>query len=120
MSQNTTSPHLRSSHGVDACSITVLPMHIQTTTVPGKQVVPSVPSNADISYLAEGGANIVYRISIPDPSPPPSITEEYGDGTPPPTEIEDADEKHASIAALSVFDSKDSPNFCTKNYILSI
>ncbi|RDL37420.1 uncharacterized protein BP5553_04853 [Venustampulla echinocandica] len=82
-------------------------MQIQTPAIAGEQIlVPAIPENTGISYLAEGGANIVYRISVPDPSPPPSVIEEYGDDTPPPTEINDVEEKIASVAALNVFDNK--------------
>ncbi|KAH7360104.1 inositol-pentakisphosphate 2-kinase [Rhexocercosporidium sp. MPI-PUGE-AT-0058] len=53
--------------------------------------VPILPKNAELQYLGEGAANIVYRISIPQHesgTPLPSQLEEYGEGTPPPSEIE--------------------------------
>ncbi|KAH7396023.1 inositol-pentakisphosphate 2-kinase [Cadophora sp. MPI-SDFR-AT-0126] len=57
--------------------------------------IPVLPENAQLQYLGEGAANIVYRISIPQPqpsTPPPTELEEYSDGTPPPTEIEFGDD----------------------------
>ena len=51
--------------------------------------LPTFPEETGFHYLAEGGANIVYRISIPTPTPEPSVVEEYGDGTPPPSIIDD-------------------------------
>ncbi|KAJ9313313.1 hypothetical protein DTO271D3_6372 [Paecilomyces variotii] len=53
-----------------------------------------LPLGAQLVYLAEGGANIVYRIIAP--SVEISIGSEkahYGSGTPPPTEIEDVDDR---------------------------
>ncbi|KAK0101254.1 Inositol-pentakisphosphate 2-kinase [Cadophora gregata] len=53
--------------------------------------IPILPENAELQYLGEGAANIVYRISIPQPqpsTPPPTELDEYGEGTPPPSEIE--------------------------------
>jgi inositol-pentakisphosphate 2-kinase len=52
-------------------------------------IIPSIPRAALLSYLNEGAANIVYRIEIRVPTPPPSMLEEYGSGTPPPSAIED-------------------------------
>jgi len=42
-------------------------------------------------YLAEGAANIVYCISEPvkKSTPEPSVIEEYGEGTPPPSIFDD-------------------------------
>lgn len=58
--------------------------------------IPVLPANAELTYLGEGAANIVYRISIPQPqpgTPRPTELEEYGEGTPPPSEIEFDDYK---------------------------
>jgi inositol-pentakisphosphate 2-kinase len=52
---------------------------------------PVLPKNVDLTYLNEGAANIVYRISVPSSrprTPQPSALEEYGEGTPPPSEID--------------------------------
>jgi hypothetical protein len=59
--------------------------------------VPALPQNTGLTYLAEGAANIVYRINIrlrtPKPrTPEPSVLEQYGPETPPPTDIEPEDE----------------------------
>lgn len=54
--------------------------------------VPALPQNTELTYLAEGAANIVYRISIRPLTPEPTLLEQYGTGTPPPTEIEPEDE----------------------------
>ena len=51
--------------------------------------LPEFPEETGFHYLAEGAANIVYRISIHPRTPEPSILEEYGDGTPPPSIIDD-------------------------------
>ncbi|PSS17066.1 hypothetical protein M430DRAFT_59443 [Amorphotheca resinae ATCC 22711] len=51
---------------------------------------PTLPDNVTLSYLAEGAANIVYRIHIPPGTPQPSVLEEYGDDEPQPTEIDSA------------------------------
>ncbi|KAG4433533.1 hypothetical protein IFR05_010988 [Cadophora sp. M221] len=54
-----------------------------------KPTIPILPENAELQYLGEGAANIVYRICPPQPgTPPPTELEEYGEGTPPPSEIE--------------------------------
>lgn len=67
--------------------------------------IPTLPANAAVTYLDEGAANIVYQISIPYPSPSTSIHEEYGDGTPPPSEIEIPDDGVESPGVdLAVFD----------------
>jgi hypothetical protein len=68
------------------------------------EACPVFPENAGISYLNEGAANIVYRISIRYPTPQPSQLEEYGDNTPPPTEIEVLEDKKQ--VDLNIFDSK--------------
>lgn len=49
-----------------------------------------LPKDAQLQYLAEGGANVVYRITLPISDVPPSEIEYYGDSTPPPAEIEDS------------------------------
>lgn len=74
------------------------------------EIVPALPSNAAVTYINEGAANIVYRISIPYPSPSSSIHEEYGAGTPPPSEIEiPNDEEQIPSIDLTIFDGKFSP-----------
>ncbi len=50
---------------------------------------PVLPTGATFDYLDEGAANIVYRFHLRYPTPEPSELEEYGDGTPPPTEVEE-------------------------------
>jgi inositol-pentakisphosphate 2-kinase len=47
---------------------------------------PSFPLGTNFHYLNEGAANIVYRMSVPMPTPPPSIIEEYEDGEPAPSD----------------------------------
>ncbi|MCJ1296406.1 Inositol-pentakisphosphate 2-kinase [Xylographa carneopallida] len=51
--------------------------------------LPSLPPSTHLTFLAEGAANIVYRIH-PQPSTPPlsSSSPFYSDLTPPPSEIE--------------------------------
>ncbi|CRG83152.1 Inositol-pentakisphosphate 2-kinase [Talaromyces islandicus] len=49
-----------------------------------------LPKDTQLQYLAEGGANVVYRITPPPSEVPPSEIEYYGDNTPPPAEIEDS------------------------------
>jgi inositol-pentakisphosphate 2-kinase len=66
---------------------------------------PVLPEDTGIYYYSEGAANIVYRISVPWPTPPPTAVEEYGDGTPPPSEIEEAD-KNPANHYLQIFDCK--------------
>lgn len=58
--------------------------------------IPELPEDIQLEYLAEGGANIVYRILISTPSHSevallPSETGYYGNATPPPTEVEEHD-----------------------------
>jgi inositol-pentakisphosphate 2-kinase len=68
--------------------------------------IPSISGDTGLTYLAEGAANIVYRLEIRHPTPPPSQLEDYGEGTPPPTEIEsDFDEKCDGFEYLGVFES---------------
>lgn len=69
--------------------------------------IPSISGDTGLTYLAEGAANIVYRFEIRHPTPPPSQLEEYGEGTPPPTEIEsDFDEKGDGFECAGVFENK--------------
>jgi hypothetical protein len=49
---------------------------------------PAFPPGTKFHYLAEGAANIVYRISVIPGTPPPSQIEMYEDGEPMPTEVE--------------------------------
>jgi hypothetical protein len=49
---------------------------------------PFLTVDLGLSYLNEGAANIVYRFSKRQSTPEPSLIEEYGVGTPPPSEIE--------------------------------
>ncbi|KUJ07151.1 uncharacterized protein LY89DRAFT_743147 [Mollisia scopiformis] len=65
--------------------------------------IPFVPENCYLHYLAEGAANIVYRISVRPPTPDPSILEEYSGTTPPPTIIETDDGEEVDLA---IFDAK--------------
>jgi inositol-pentakisphosphate 2-kinase len=53
--------------------------------------VLELPAGVQLLYLAEGGANIVYRMLLPPVDLTSSEVEHYGNGTPPPTEIEDYD-----------------------------
>ncbi|CAL3968432.1 unnamed protein product [Diplocarpon coronariae] len=52
--------------------------------------VPSLPQNIVIQYIAEGAANIVYRVSAAPLNADPRVSEleQYGEGTPPPSEID--------------------------------
>lgn len=55
--------------------------------------VVCLPHQTTLSFVAEGAANIVYRLSFPPNSPSISSevysdSEQYGPGTPPPTEID--------------------------------
>ena len=55
-------------------------------------IIMDLPENVVLEYLAEGAANVVYRLSI-EPSSPSTHSEaysdanEYGPETPPPTEL---------------------------------
>ncbi|MCJ1283378.1 Inositol-pentakisphosphate 2-kinase [Xylographa opegraphella] len=50
---------------------------------------PSLPSSPTLTYLAEGAANIIYRLTPPPTTPPlSSSSPNYSSTTPPPTEIE--------------------------------
>jgi inositol-pentakisphosphate 2-kinase len=48
----------------------------------------AIPADAEFQYVAEGAANIVYRILLRPRTPPGSVLDEFGDGTPPPSSIE--------------------------------
>jgi hypothetical protein len=54
----------------------------------GAEQIPRIPQSAYLVYLNEGAANIVYKIEDTVPTPPGSILEAYGPGTPPPEAIE--------------------------------
>jgi len=58
---------------------------------------PILPPNCHFSYVNEGAANIVYKIRLEPSTPPPSSIDEYGQGTPPPTEIESEQTDEHSI-----------------------
>ncbi|RFU31099.1 hypothetical protein B7463_g5262, partial [Scytalidium lignicola] len=47
-----------------------------------------LPAGTAAKYLAEGAANIVFRISLPPSTPEETIVETYDDVTPPPSEID--------------------------------
>ena len=54
--------------------------------------LPELPAGLELEYFAEGAANVVYRMLAPLPSPSVhseaySDSDEYGPGTPPPSEI---------------------------------
>lgn len=57
------------------------------------ETLPELPEDAVFRYVGEGAANIVYEVSVilersNNPgtlTPEPSVVEEYGDGTPPPS-----------------------------------
>jgi hypothetical protein len=65
--------------------------------------IPIVPPGATFHYLNEGAANIVYRISVPAGTPPPSILDDFQEGEPAPS-----DEEMQELLRLSMgpFDSK--------------
>jgi len=51
----------------------------------------ALPKETRFFYLAEGAANIVYRIQVPvmqHATPPPSIIDEYLDDEPLPTDLD--------------------------------
>ncbi|PMD40870.1 hypothetical protein L207DRAFT_346892 [Hyaloscypha variabilis F] len=69
--------------------------------------IPSIPHGTRFTYLNEGAANIVYRIQVTPSSPQPSLLDEYGDGTPPPSEIEsDIDVENHNGVDLQLFENK--------------
>ena len=68
--------------------------------------IPTIPNGTQFTYLNEGAANIVYRIQVTS-SPQPSLLEEYGEGTPPPSEIEsDIDAGNRNDMDVHTFESK--------------
>ena len=80
--------------------------------------IPSISEDTGLTYLAEGAANIVYRFEIRHPTPTPSRLEEYGEGTPPPTEIEsDFDEKCDGFEGPGVFESTLSLHSCSSSVV---
>ena len=79
---------------------------------------PVLPADATFSYLDEGAANIVYRIHVRYPTPETTELEEYGEGTPPPTEIEVREGK-PTADELAVFDSKFPRTKCLSQPIIS-
>lgn len=50
--------------------------------------VPVLPEDAKLVFVAEGAANIVYKIILPPGTPQESLLDDYEDGTPQPTEID--------------------------------
>jgi hypothetical protein len=83
----------------------------------GAEDIPSIPECTILSYLNEGAANIVYRIQVRHSTPPPSQLEEYGEGTPPPTEIEtEIDEKYDELERLHVFDGMCPFHSCSSSF----
>lgn len=67
--------------------------------------IPALPEHSGVSYLAEGAANVVFRLSIRYPTPDPTVLEEYGDGTPPPAVIDVRDDEgNCQRVTLNVFD----------------
>ena len=69
--------------------------------------IPSIPHGTQFTYLNEGAANIVYRIQVTSSSPQPSLLDEYGEGTPPPSEIEsDIDVENRNGVDLQLFESQ--------------
>ena len=69
-------------------------MALNTILQPGETpngregTIPVLPATCDLSYLDEGAANIVYRVSVQPTTPGISSIEMYGGGTPPPTELD--------------------------------
>ncbi|KAK6497957.1 Inositol-pentakisphosphate 2-kinase [Arthrobotrys conoides] len=66
---------------------------MSTIQATGSHVEPSVPVLPDglaLKYVAEGAANVIWRISLPDEqlTPPPTVIEEYSGSTPPPSELD--------------------------------
>ena len=74
-----------------------------------------LPETYTAEYLAEGAANIVYRIIAPASTPGESELEEYGDDTPPPTEYSPPSEdpfegkQYISIHQVTTFCMHTSP-----------
>ncbi|KAK6347696.1 Inositol-pentakisphosphate 2-kinase [Orbilia javanica] len=66
---------------------------MSTIQATGSHVGPSVPVLPDglaLKYVAEGAANVIWRISFPDRqlTPPPTVIEESSGPTPPPSEVD--------------------------------
>ncbi|KAE8447134.1 hypothetical protein EG329_011118 [Mollisiaceae sp. DMI_Dod_QoI] len=72
--------------------------------------IPVVPEDTQLVYLAEGAANVVYRIfpsyTSRTVTPQPAFIEEYSDTTPPPSIIETDDEDDEENTDLDIFDKK--------------
>ncbi|KAF3935773.1 hypothetical protein ABW20_dc0100006 [Dactylellina cionopaga] len=68
---------------------------MSTLQATGPYAEPQVPILADgltLNYIAEGAANVIWRISSPQarpPTPPPTLIEEYTASTPPPSQTDD-------------------------------
>lgn len=78
---------LRQPHSIE---IDLTPKLDRNPTMEPAQI-PVLPGNTGLHYLSEGAANIVYHMFViyPKPATPqPAELDDYGDGTPPPTEIE--------------------------------
>ncbi len=74
--------------------------------------IPRIPNGTHFTYLNEGAANIVYRIQTTPSSPQPSLLEEYGEGTPPASEIEsDIDVENRNDVDAQIFESKSGSSF---------
>lgn len=66
---------------------------MSTVQATGSHVEPRVPVLPDglaLKYVAEGAANVIWRISLPyeQLTPPPTVIEEYSETTPPPSDID--------------------------------
>uniref|UniRef100_A0AAV9U5A6 Inositol-pentakisphosphate 2-kinase n=1 Tax=Orbilia blumenaviensis TaxID=1796055 RepID=A0AAV9U5A6_9PEZI len=63
---------------------------IQAARSPVEPSVPVLPDGLALKYVAEGAANVIWRISLPDEqlTPPPTVIEEYSESTPPPSEVD--------------------------------
>ncbi|KAF3917484.1 hypothetical protein ABW21_db0201463 [Orbilia brochopaga] len=64
---------------------------VQAMGSPGEPQVLALPDDLALNYVAEGAANVIWRIAPPQtkPSTPPtSSVEEYSASTPPPSEID--------------------------------
>jgi inositol-pentakisphosphate 2-kinase len=76
--------------------------------------IPVIPDSTGFSYFNEGAANIVYRILVRYPTPEPSLIEEYGEGTPPPSEVDTETGLYKDkVEKLQVFDSKHRLHTCS-------
>ncbi|RVD89213.1 uncharacterized protein DFL_000230 [Arthrobotrys flagrans] len=63
---------------------------IQATRSHAEPSVPVLPDGLALKYVAEGAANVIWRISLPDEqlTPPPTVIGEYSGSTPPPSEVD--------------------------------